>query len=214
MTALKTGWVIFAITAAISAYYIGTAPAGIEIPIHWGIDGSPDRMGSVTEGMLMPPAVMLLILAVMSALKWFEPRKENLLRSNTARGWIALSVILLMMVIEVGNIAILNGYEAPMVRLVFFGVGLMLMVMGNFFSKVRSNFFIGIRTPWTLSSDQVWQKTHRLGGKLFMLAGALLVPAAWGLAESALIYAMAALIVPAVLIPAFYSWWLWKKEQS
>ena len=50
-------------------------------------------------------------------------------------------------------------------------VGILLAVLGNFLGKVTRNFFVGIRTPWTLASDEVWYKTHRLGGKLFVLAG-------------------------------------------
>jgi len=214
MTALKMGWVIFGITAAVSAYYIGTAPAGLEIPVHWGIDGTADRYGTVMEGLATPPGVMLLVLAIMSVLKWIEPRQENLKRSNKARGWIALAVVLLMVVLEVGNIFIIEGHAVPMVRVVFFGIGVMLMVIGNFFGKIRSNFFLGVRTPWTLSSDEVWRQTHRLAGKLFMLVGALLMPIAWLVSENGIVYAMAFLVVPATLIPVFYSWWLWKKEQN
>lgn len=214
MSALKVGWIIFVITAAVSFYVIGTAPAGIEVPVHWGADGNVDRYGSVMEAMLVPPGAMALVLGIISALKWFEPRQENLKRSNTARGWIALSVVLLMMVLHAGTVALVYGYEAPMLRLVFFGIGLTLTVMGNFLSKIRSNFFLGIRTPWTLSSDEVWRKTHRLAGKLFMLAGLLLLASAWIVSENSLTYAVVGLVLPAALIPAIYSWWLWKKGQN
>ena len=214
MTALKMGWVIFVITAAVAAYYIGTAPAGIEIPVHWGIDGTPDRYGSVTEGMATPPGVMLLVLTIMSVLKWLEPRQENLKRSNKARGWIALAVVMLMAVLEVGNVFIVEGHDVPMTRVVFVGVGLMFVIMGNFFGKIRSNFFIGVRTPWTLSSDEVWRQTHRLSGKIFMLAGALLMPVAWIAPEGWLFYTMLFVMIPTILTPLVYSWWLWKKEQN
>ena len=131
-----------------------------------------------------------------------------------ARGGIALGVVLMMLVLEAGNIAIALGNEVPMVRLVLFAVGIMLMVMGNFLGKTRSNFFIGTRTPWTLSSDEVWRRTHRLGGKLFMVAGAVLMAGAWVLAEANLEYLIVVGVVPASVIPVIYSWWLWRQEQS
>jgi uncharacterized membrane protein len=53
-------------------------------------------------------------------------------------------------------------------------IGVLFIVLGNFLSKVKSNYFFGIRTPWTLASETVWNKTHRLGGKVFIMAGVLL----------------------------------------
>lgn len=214
MKAMKLGWIIFALTSIFSAYVIGASPSGIEIPVHWNIDGEPDRYGSVYEAMLVGPAVMLLILTVMSVLKYIEPRQENLKKSDTARGWIALATVLLMLIITAANYFIIQGYEVPMVRVVFSGIGFMFMILGNFFQKIRSNFFLGLRTPWTLSSDEVWRQTHRLAGRLFMVVGAVLVPIAWVFSEDGLTYTMAFLVIPATLIPVIYSWWLWKKEQN
>ena len=65
------------------------------------------------------------------------------------------------------------GKPVDMNRGVEAGVGLLLIVLGNFMGKITRNFFVGIRTPWTLASDEVWLRTHRLGGKLFVLAGAV-----------------------------------------
>ena len=66
-------------------------------------------------------------------------------------------------------------------------VGLLLLVIGNYMGKVRKNFFVGIRTPWTLASDEVWMRTHHLGGWLFVVGG--------------LIIAVAGLVAPAHLVP-------------
>jgi uncharacterized membrane protein len=63
------------------------------------------------------------------------------------------------------------GRPVDMVRGIEAGIGLLLAVVGNFLGKVTRNFFVGIRTPWTLASEEVWMRTHRLGGRLFVLAG-------------------------------------------
>lgn len=214
MTALKFGWILCVLSAIVSAIVLSQSPEGIEIPLHWGIDGTPDRYGPAWEGLFMPPGVMALVLTIFSVLKWIEPRQENLEKSSTARGGIALAVVLMMLILQAGTIAFVFGNEVPMVRLALFAVGLTLMVVGNFLGKTRSNFFIGIRTPWTLSSDEVWRKTHRLGGKVFMLAGALVGVGAWVLSESNLTHLIIVVIVPAIFIPATYSWWLWRQEQA
>lgn len=214
MTALKLGWIICVLSLIVSLIVLQQVPQGVELPLHWGIDGQPDRFGPAWEGLFMPPVIMALVLGVFSILKWIEPRQENLKKSNRARGGIAMGVVLMMLVLQAGTVAMAFGHDVPMVRLVLFGVGLMLIVMGNFLGKTRSNFFIGIRTPWTLSSDEVWRKTHRLGGKLFMLSGSVMLVGAWIIAESDLEYLILGGVLPAALIPVFYSWWLWRQEQS
>lgn len=214
MITFRFAWIVCVFSAIVSAIVFVQIPEGVEVPLHWGIDGTPDRYGPAWQGLFMPPAVMAFVLGILSILKWIEPRQENLQKSMRARGGIALAVVLMMLVVQAGTISIALGNEVPMVRLVLFAVGLMLMVMGNFLGKTRSNFFIGIRTPWTLSSDEVWRRTHRLGGKLFMVAGAAMTAGAWVLAEANLKYLIVAGVVPASVIPVVYSWWLWRQEQS
>lgn len=214
MTAFKFAWIVCALSVIVSFVVLLQVPEGVEVPLHWGIDGTPDRYGPAWEGLFMPPGVMAFVLGIFSILKWIEPRQENLQKSMRARGGIALAVVLMMLVLQAGTIAVALGNAVPMVRLVLFAVGLMLMVMGNFLGKTRSNFFIGIRTPWTLSSDEVWRRTHRLGGKLFMVAGAVMTAGAWVLAEANLGYLIVAGVVPATVIPVVYSWWLWRQEKT
>jgi uncharacterized membrane protein len=68
-----------------------------------------------------------------------------------------------------------GGVALGLDRIIHTAVGLLLIVLGNFMSKFTRNFFIGIRTPWTLASEEVWFRTHRLGGRLFVVAGLILV---------------------------------------
>jgi uncharacterized membrane protein len=88
---------------------------------------------------------------------------------------------------------------------------LFMLLFGNYVGSIRPNYFIGIRTPWTLQSDEVWKKTHRLAGRLLMgsaLLGMvllLLLPASWGM------LGVVALLMGALLIPVFYSFFLFRK---
>ena len=98
--------------------------------------------------------------------------------------------------------------------IITFSMGILFMMIGNYLSKTRSNFFIGIRTPWTLSSDAVWQKTHRLAGKLFMLSGLTIVIFCLFMPIANIGTLITFTVLPAALIPCIYSWKLWKEEQS
>lgn len=94
-----------------------------------------------------------------------------------------------------------------------FLVGIMFIIMGNYMGKIRPNWFMGIRTPWTLSSDEVWNKTHRLGGKLFVLAGALLILVAF-LPGSVTLVTLIIGVAAVVIIPTVYSFILFKREKK
>ena len=100
------------------------------------------------------------------------------------------------------------GHDTRLDRVIFAGIGLILMVVGGILGRVRKNFFLGIRTPWTMRNDEVWDRTHRLGGKMFMLAGLLLV-------INAFVRLDLRLTLPAVvvlmLIPVVYSWIIYRQ---
>jgi uncharacterized membrane protein len=91
------------------------------------------------------------------------------------------------------------------------GIGVMVALLGNLFGKTTKNFFVGIRTPWTLASDEVWLRTHRLGGKLFVIAGSVVVAAA--LAGYGIVALPIALGI-AALVPTLYSYWLYRRLEG
>jgi uncharacterized membrane protein len=84
------------------------------------------------------------------------------------------------------------------------------MVIGNFMGKFRKNFFVGIRTPWTLTSDVVWERTHRFAGWLFVLAGAVWIVG--GLLRASPAVLVVAVLV-AMLVPAVYSYFLYRRVE-
>jgi len=114
------------------------------------------------------------------------------------------------MVLVIGLAVLLAGagYALPIPAIAMLAVGVLLMVLGNYMGKLRKNFFIGIRTPWTLASDAVWERTHRLAGWLFVLAGVVVVA---GVLLGAAIWLPLAAIVAATLIPVVYSLWIYRR---
>lgn len=214
MNALKLAWATFIVILVICTVTLGILPSDTQVPFHWNIDGEADRYTSLLFALLMYPGIMLGLLLLIHSFKFLEPRKENLAASTAAKGWIALGVVALLSVITLATIAISFGYQVPMVRVIIFTVMIMLVIVGNFLSKTKSNFFIGIRTPWTLSSEDNWRRTHRLGGRLFMLAGIIGIPFSLILSQEQLSYLTIAVVIPAALIPCTYSWYIWYRENN
>lgn len=94
-----------------------------------------------------------------------------------------------------------------------FAIGLMLAGMGNVLPKLRSNFFFGIRTPWTLADEQVWARTHRFGGAAFVASGVLLMAVAlWPAGRDWRAPLLSVLVPLACLASVGWSWWLWRQR--
>ena len=90
-------------------------------------------------------------------------------------------------------------------------IGALIVVLGAFMGKVRPNWFIGIRTPWTLSSRRSWQRTHRLGGLLYVAGGFAMVISALGSPRGAIAAILLGVLVPSA-IAVVYSWWVWRSD--
>ncbi|MGA0704549.1 MAG: SdpI family protein [Steroidobacteraceae bacterium] len=156
---------------ALSTWAWLVTPADFQFSVHFDLSGRADRLGGKAEGLLLLPAIALLLLVLFPLLPRLDPRRENLERSSRLYGviWIGVLVILGFAHATVVLVSLQVGID-PLAWMPLL-IGAFLMILGNNLGKSRSNFFAGIRTPWTLSSEYAWMRTHRLGGKLFMLAG-------------------------------------------
>ena len=214
MNSVKVSILITLATVIASVATLVNLPEGLTLPIHWNINGEIDRFADATHALLMPPAIMIGTLTLLFVLKYIEPRKQNLLDSLQAAKAIITAIIVFFAVIEASYIALIMGVDFEMHKVILSAVGALFIVTGNYMTKTRSNFFIGIKTPWTLSSDSVWKKTHRLGGKLFMIAGLLIIVLIPFIDNQVLKVVLPAVVLPAALIPVAYSWWAWRQEQE
>ncbi len=211
---LKWSWALMGVTFVIGAVALTLIDPNTQVAVHWNSAGEIDDTASPAFAFFIIPFVQFLTVGIFSSLKFLEPRQKNLQQSGKAIQAIAGALTGLLLVVQAMIIGQAMGLEFTRLNMLFGGMGIMLAVVGNYFGKLRSSFFIGIRTPWTLSSESVWQQTHRLAGKLFMLAGVLLFAASLILEKQHLSAAMLIVVLPAALIPAIYSWFLYRQEQA
>lgn len=181
------------------------------IPVHWGITGQPDRYGGKFEGLLGPPLLALGIYALLLLLPRIDPRYTHYNRFGGV--YLVLRTLIVaffaaiygVVVLSARGVAVETGVAVPLI------VGLLLMVIGNYLGKLRSTWFVGIRTPWTLSSEESWNKTHRLGGKIFVAFGLALAIASPFQAPWAF-YAIAVLGGVALTLLVAYSYFVWRTD--
>jgi uncharacterized membrane protein len=188
-------------------------PADAQVPIHWGPDGQPDDWAGKTVGLLLLPLISTGLVVLFAIIPRIEPRRRNLERSATAYGAIWIGVLLLMGALQLLVVGAAMGATFDMTRLMFVGTGVLFIVIGNYLPKVRPNYMVGIRTPWTLTSDVAWTRTHRVGGWLFVLEGIVFILLGLaGVTGTALIATMLVAIAVLLVVTFGYSYLIWKSD--
>lgn len=204
----------FFIALAAAAFSVWAWPRLPDVvTTHWNWKGEPDGYSSRLLAAGLLPLILGLLPLIFRVLPRIDPRGENYAKFSGAYWFIANSVVLFLAGVHV--VVLLNAMGTPIdVNLmVGLSVGLLLMVMGNYLGKVQPNWFMGVRTPWTLASEQVWRKTNRTAGWLFVLAGLLIAVTAF-IPSVPTVVVMGVAIAVAALVPVIQSYVLWKREQA
>ena len=205
----------FTLILALSIWgWAGTGPDA-QIPVHFGLDGAPDRLGGKMEGFALLPAIALGLSLLFALMPLIDPRGQNIRRSEPAvlTAWAGVIWVLAaaQALITLTALDHVQSAEDPG-RFIGFASAALLAVLGNVLSKTRPNWLIGIRTPWTLSSDKAWDVTHRWGGRLMMLGGTV---SALGFLFAPSAVAFTILGVSAIVMTGVsvgLSYWIWKND--
>jgi uncharacterized membrane protein len=181
------------------------------MPSHFNFQGEIDGWMPKPWGAFLLPLVMAGVLAMLAALPRISPKGFEVDGSSRAFAAITLATTGLLLMIHLSVLLISMGVAVPIAALMPVLLGAMLAGIGNYLSKVPRNFFIGIRTPWTLADEDVWFRTHRLGGRTFVAAGLLLIVVGPFLRGPSALAVIPALVVTAAVIPLVYSYITYRK---
>lgn len=197
---------------AVAAWGLWRVGPGATVPIHWDAAGNVDGDGPAWLAFLLVPVIGIGLAGLFAAIPRVEPRRANLERSGSAYRTVAIALMVLMVGLQVMLVLAGVGIDVPVALAVGGGVGLLFMVLGNVMTTVRSNFMFGVRTPWTLSSELAWDRTHRLVGRLFVAGGVAMVLASL-IGSTQLLVALILGFVVVVLVVAFaYSYRVWRDD--
>jgi len=138
------------------------------VPIHWNIPGEIDRWTSKAPGVLLLPLIGLGTVVLCHVVAWLDPKlRRNLKktdRMNKVLQILRLTFAGFFDAIFAVQLVVALGYKIAAARVIVWCILLCLAILGNYLPNLRSNYFIGIRTPWTLENPETWRATHRLGG--------------------------------------------------
>lgn len=185
MKILKSEWLqllILAVPFCVVALLWDKIPE--RIPVHWNGRGQVDGWGSKhSPALFLVPSINCFFAVLLFLTLRIDPRLRKLEGDASASVPRTLKVIRLGVTALFGGIAVwlilaaASGVSSPaaMPQVLQVGVGAVILVLGNLMGKIRPNYLIGIRTPWTLESKEVWTKTHRFGGRLMVVVGLLMI---------------------------------------
>ncbi len=177
---------------------------------HWNIKGEVDGYMSKFWGLFLMPIVSLIMFLLLILIPKIDPLKENIKRFRKHFGAFIVLIMAFLLYIYLLTIFWTLGFRFDMGQMMVPAISILFYYCGILVENTKRNWFIGIRTPWTLSNEKVWEKTHKIGGKLFKIAGLIAI-----LGIFFPNYSFYFILVPALLVAVYtiaYSYFEYQKE--
>lgn len=180
-----------------------------ELPTHWGMSGQVNGWMGKGLTVFAIPVVMLLLHLLCVFVTAHDPKSDG----HPERVIDVLLCICPMVSVLTGSMiyATAMGAKIGVPSWTMAGASVLFIILGNYLPKCKRNYTLGIKLPWTLNSDENWNATHRLAGKVWVIGGFLML-AACLLPEEAMFWAVLTAVVIMAAIPTVYSYWLYKKR--
>jgi uncharacterized membrane protein len=204
----KIGIGLTALTAAVGLFLISQLPE--QVAIRFGSEGQPNGYTSKTVALALMPAVQISVLGLFSLIPRIDPLGENI--QGFRRSYDSFVIILVGFLGYIHVLTLLwnTGYDIGIVQSLIPGSAVLYYAIGVVMESAEQNWFVGIRTPWTLSNEDVWDDTHKLGGKLMKVAAVITLG---GLVFTDLAIFFLAVPVTAVAVLATgYSYWDYRRK--
>ncbi len=186
-----------------------------QVPIHWNIHGEPDGYAGKTLGLLLFPLINIGIYVLFWLIPKIDPKRKVALEKKPLPALRFITILVLTFLFFVIVAAMMDvGGLLSIDRLIPLALILLFLGLGNYMATVQPNYFIGIRTPWTLEDPEIWKKTHRLGGRLWVVSSCVLL-VLWLLLPLSLFVYLFLITVLGVMVgvPVVYSYLLFARQK-
>jgi uncharacterized membrane protein len=196
---------ILLIAAAVAATVLVYPHLPDQVPVHWNIHSQPDGYGPRWTLFLFGPGFMAGVMLMTWVLPWLSPKRFEIDSFWRTYHLVMLLVFCMMAYVFAVMLWAGCGRAIDMGRAISFGVCLLFILIGNVMGKLRRNFYVGVRTPWTLTDERVWNATHRFAAKTFVAGGLIgLVLSIAGLFLWAILVPLAGALAPVVYSLVYY----------
>ncbi len=183
------------------------------VAVHWNFAGQVDGYSGRLQGAFAIPLMLTAMYGLFLLFPAIDPKRDRYAEFEKYFRVFRLAIMGVIFVIYLAMGFSNLGYAVKIGPLVAGVIGILMIILGNYMGKIKNNWFMGIRTPWTLSSENVWNKTHRLGGWMFVIFGLIIIFSPYMPSGLALILFVSSTVL-AVLGTTLYSYWLYLKEKN
>ncbi len=183
------------------------------VPIHWNISGEIDRYENKIVLILLPILLPLLTYLIFLVVPKIDPKSKL----QQMGGKLQSIKFLLTVFMSILALFILHSVKTQSLgnpNYILLSIGVLYIILGNYFKTLKPNYFIGIRTPWTLESENVWKETHKLGGKIWFVGGIVVVVSSLLLPETPNLTVFFIITGIIAIIPMVYSYIIFQKEKK
>lgn len=183
-----------------------------QLAVHFGTNGEADGYQEKPVFLLTSILFLIGIPFLIKIIRYIDPKKNNFDKFESTFNMFRLLLTAFLSVLYITMIDYNLGHAVNIQMIVLIGIGLLFMFLGKSMSRIQFNYTMGIRTPWTLASDEVWQRTHRFAGPLWFIGGVVMIILAFFPGSLAF---MIMLIIVAIIaiVPIIYSYVIYKKDQ-
>ena len=182
-----------------------------KVPMHWNGAGEIDRYGDKKELVALLLMLVGINYFVFLIIPYVDPKQKLQNMGNK------LNIMRMILTLFMSALALFILYSVEQKNsnpgFVFVIIGLLFAFLGNYFKTIKPNYFIGIKTPWTLENEEVWKKTHELGGKLWFMGGLLMV-LTFVLPNNIQFYTFMGITAVITIIPILYSYRIFNKIKN
>lgn len=181
-----------------------------KVPTHWNYKGEADKWGDKYSLIALLFLLPVLTYVLMLVIPKIDPKKKIQLMGGK---YYQLKFILVLFMSTLAfiilHLSVNQSTSSP--NLIYIPIGVLFIALGNYFKVIQPNYFIGIKTPWTLENTEVWKSTHTLAGKLWIAGGLIIMLCSLTIANSVFIYVFGGVVAIISLVPIVYSYFKFKK---
>lgn len=209
---MKNNWqfwvriLLLLVMGGIGWYFADKLPD--RVPMHWNFAGEADGFTNRTWGLLTVPLMSIGLLLLFWYLPKLDPKREKY--KQFRESWEELQTYFMIFMVYTYAISLYAAVaKIDVGAWVMGGIGLLFVLLGNLLGKIRQNYFVGIKVPWTLNNEEVWNKTHRVGGWCFVLAGLIMMVNAGMKFMVGWVFGVA--MVVCLVVPIVYSYVIYRR---
>ena len=208
---LKKDWVLLILIVlgfALGVYFYPSLPD--KVPIHWNSRGEVNGYGSKLFGAFGLPLLNLGLYLLLLVLPHIDPKRKNYDKFKSTYQFIKYLLVVFFLGLEVTTLLIATGVTNNPTIFIQISVSMLFILLGNVMGRFKHNYFVGIKTPWTLANEEVWRKTHRMAAPIWVIGGIInILLTVTGITFNGIGFIIITVVI--VIVPTVYSYVLYKK---